>query len=624
VAVSQGELIVQLDLEDVEDIGLVKMDFLGLRTLRVVNETIRLVRERRGEHIDLSKIPLDDAKTYELLRRGDCAGVFQFEGSGMRQLMRDMQPSNLEDLVAAVALFRPGPMEHIPTYIRRKHGLEPVEYPHPDLEPILKTTYGIIVYQEQVIQIAQRLAGFDLGKGDMLRRAIGKKKPDEMARIRQEFLDGVVANGYPASLGEQLWDDIVRFADYAFNKSHAVAYARLAYDTAYLKAHYLAEFYAALLTSETGNHDKGAEELLEAASEGITVLPPDINRSGESFTVLNDHTVVYGLAAVRDVGANAREIVIQRERSGPYRSLMDLCMRTSVNKRALQALIRAGACRELGDRDRLLAIFEDVAQQARQIRNRAGEGQLLLDDLAQDIPSILNLRRDPEPKPDAVKVVPPELALREEKEYLGTYVSGHPLDFYREYRDVVAPYDQLLSAEDGSRVAIGGIIASLRQHTTGDGRHMAFAILQIDEEHRVDLIVWPDLYEQVREQLEEGRFILAAGRLEKRELVRDEDDDEDAEDTARQVHLKVLPERIRVVPFQHEQQGRVEILFAADQRIPLAAQRFLQGIIRNGHNGRTPVFIRHGGRIEKIAFVTPQEVDTIRKWLSRCAKIEVH
>ncbi|HEY8450492.1 MAG TPA: DNA polymerase III subunit alpha, partial [Bacillota bacterium] len=315
-----GTVVTQYDWMKIEEVGLLKMDFLGLRTLTVMEETRRLVRETYGHELDLDRIPLDDPKTYELLGRGETAAVFQLESGGMREMLRDLKPSNIEDIIAAVALYRPGPMQFIPDFIRSKHEGN-VRYLHPDLEPILKDTYGIMVYQEQVMQVASKIAGFSLGKADLLRRAIGKKKKDLIDEMKQEFIQGAVAQGYTAELAAQIYDQIERFANYGFNRCHSTPYGLLAYQTAYLKANYPVAYMAATLTSFMNNSDKVAEYIKECRRMGIHVLPPDVNRSAAAFTVEGE-AIRFGLAAIKNVGRGAIEAIVRaRQQFGAFTSL---------------------------------------------------------------------------------------------------------------------------------------------------------------------------------------------------------------------------------------------------------------------------------------------------------------
>lgn len=597
VFVSKGARAVQVDYEDAEDIGLLKLDFLGLRTLRIVHETLRLIKAHSGREIDLEKIPLDDRKTYELLWRGDCAGVFQFEGTGMRNLMREMRPNSIEDLVAAVSLFRPGPMVNIPTYIARKHGVEPVSYPHEDLESILKTTYGIIVYQEQVLQIAAKIAGFDLGKADMLRRAMGKKQPEEMARLRAEFVDGAVSRGYDRKMASSLFAEIERFASYAFNKAHAVPYARLAYETAYLKAHYPAAFYAALLSSESGNQDKIAEYLAEARREGIKVLPPDINRSNEDFDVVDDKTVIYGLGGIRDVGASAKGIVEERRKGGGYASILDLALRTKINKKVLEALVRSGACDALGkDRGELLQALEDTSALARDIASKAGPGQRLIDDL----PFMQALLQKDQGQEESLHI---EDRLADELRYLGAYVSQHPLSLYKVLMDNTGccTYQDLVRAEDRS-VIVCGLVSSVDKLVTRNGQNMAVTKIDLDDQHTMDLLIIRP-YAEVVDSLEVGRVLLAHGNVIK-EVVSTDDDDDQIEE--QQFVLKMFPDRVHVLPSIRDLKSIVYVKLP--QGVTSQVRDIIQRHTQDERKLRTiPIVLITNGR-RRMVFAAPGKV----------------
>lgn len=344
----KGEVVTQYDMKMVEKVGLIKFDFLGLKTLTVLSDAVRFVKENREDNVVLEEIPLDDQKTFELLCRGETDGVFQLESSGMRDVLIRLKPSCFEDLIALLALYRPGPLDSgmVDDFIERKHGRVEVTYPHPKLEPILKETYGVILYQEQVMRIASDLANYTLGDGDILRRAMGKKIPEVMAEQRTKFLKGAKENGVDEDTANYIFDLMEKFAGYGFNKSHSAAYALISYQTAYMKAHYPVEFMAALLTSEVGNPDKVITHINACRDMGIQVLKPDINKSSEYFSVQED-AILFGLCAIKNVGINAvKEIIAERKRNGPYKSLWDFCSRVSlrkITKRVLEYLIKSGA-----------------------------------------------------------------------------------------------------------------------------------------------------------------------------------------------------------------------------------------------------------------------------------------
>ncbi|MDI6631807.1 MAG: DNA polymerase III subunit alpha, partial [Thermoanaerobacteraceae bacterium] len=421
--VADGTVATQFTKEAVEELGLLKMDLLGLRTLTVIGETLRIIKRLRGILIDEENLPLDDPATYALLGRGETAGVFQLESSGMRNLLRELKPSVFEDLIALVALYRPGPLGSgmVEDFIRRKHGRTPVVYLHPLLEPILKETYGVILYQEQVMQIASTLAGFSLGEADLLRRAMGKKKPEIIAGLRSRFVEGAAANGIPEKLAGEIFDLMEYFAGYGFNKSHSAAYAMVAYQTAYLKANYPVEYMAALLTSVRDNSDKVAAYVEECRRLGIAVLPPDVNESRRNFTVVPGG-VRFGLAAIKNVGETAVEAIIAaRNEGGPFRDFGDFCSRINprvINRRVLESLARAGAFSSLGHtRSQVLAVLDGGLELAQRSAKEKDSHQLsLFGDLENNGYDIrIDATREEFPQQELLKM---------EKELLGLYISG--------------------------------------------------------------------------------------------------------------------------------------------------------------------------------------------------------
>jgi DNA polymerase-3 subunit alpha len=506
-----GEIVTQYSMRELEDAGLLKMDFLGLRTLSIIERTVEMVRQTRGERVDIDSVSLEDAPTYELLSSGQTLGIFQFEADTMREALRELRPNSLEDLTALNALNRPGPMEYIPEFIARKHGRRPIEYLHPSMEPILRNTYGIIIYQEQVMQLAQAIAGFSLAQADLMRRAMGKKDQRLMQQQRDEFIAGAVRNGIPRELAEEIFALIERFASYGFNKSHALAYAYLAYQTAYLKAHYPAEFLAANMSAEIANQEKLAEFLAEALRMGITVLPPDVNRSEVLFRALDPHTIVFGLAGIKNVGAAAVEEILRARQRGPFRSIFDFVARVdlrTVNRRAIEALIAAGAFDGLhpGQRAQLMAGIEQVLEYARALHTRGAEMESLFGSAAPIS----------EPALPAVPPWSPLEQLRREREVLGIYLSAHPLKPYAELlRTLVIPIAELPEQPNGE-VRVAGTIAAVERRRDRRNRPIAFARLE-DHSGQLELILWHDVYAQAEPLLREGELVLAWGRLEPRQ-----------------------------------------------------------------------------------------------------------
>ncbi|RKY74170.1 MAG: DNA polymerase III subunit alpha [Candidatus Latescibacterota bacterium] len=504
---NKKEVTTQYDWKSIEEIGLLKMDFLGLRTLTVIDDTLRMIAER-STPLKIEDIPQNDKATFDLLARGETIGVFQFESPGMRDYLRKLKPTTLDDMIAMNALYRPGPMASIDDFIRRKHGTTKITYLHPLLKPILEETYGIIVYQEQVMRIASVLAGFSLAQADMLRRAMGKKQPEIMEEQRGPFIEGCRKNGIDEETAGKIFEAMAQFAGYGFNKAHSSGYALIAYQTAYLKAHFPQEFMAANLTSEMGNSDRVAVLLDECRRMGIQVLPPDINESQAGFTVVPEG-IRFGLGAIKNVGAGAiKTIVKAREKAGRFGDIFDFCERVDqrrVNKRAIESLIMAGATDSLqGHRAQLLAVLEQALEGAQTIQADRQRGQTSLFDT-------LNIREKKLPD------IPPwseSQMLADEKKMLGFYVSGHPLEKYQQDLQAFASHriGELSELEDGTPVVVGGIITKLKQTTDRKGKPMAFATLE-DFSGSTEALVFSDTYEKFRPLVVADQMVMAEGRL---------------------------------------------------------------------------------------------------------------
>jgi DNA polymerase-3 subunit alpha len=510
---SDGVVTTQFPWETIEELGLLKMDFLGLRTLTVIQNTLKIIRVTQGIVIDPRNIPAEDQNTYAMLQQGNTSGVFQLESAGMRTLIKDLQPSSLNDIVALVALYRPGPLGSgmVEDYIARKHQRKQVEYLHPTLEPILKETYGIILYQEQVMQIASQLAGFSLGEADILRRAMGKKKPEVIAALREQFLQGAVKRKIPTKIAGEIFDLMAHFAGYGFNKSHSAAYAVIAYQTAYLKANYPVEYMAALLTSVMENTDKVALYIDECRRLGIEILPPDVNESLTDFTVVG-RKIRFGLAAVKNVGKGAIEnIIATREEGGSFTSFQDFCNRVDlrvVNKRVIESLIKCGAFGSVGElRARLLAGLDQVLDVAQQLQREKLTGQYSLfeffteemDPIGAELPQI------PE--------FPPEQLLALEKETVGLYISGHPLARYATFlREQTVSSKELQDFADGAKVTLAGVYSAGKQILTKNGQQMLFATIE-DLTGTYEVVIFPRLYEQSRSLLTEDALLLVKGEV---------------------------------------------------------------------------------------------------------------
>lgn len=515
VWVSEGTLVTEFDKDDVEALGLLKMDFLGLRTLTIIADTVRHVRASHGIDLDVDAIPLVDEKTSQMLCNGDTGAVFQMESAGMTNLVKDLQPKGFVDLIPTVALYRPGPLGSgmVTDFIDGLHGKKEVVYMHPLLEPILKETFGVVLYQEQVMQIVQVLAGFSLGQADLLRRAMGKKKHDLLMAQKEIFLQGCAKNGLETSLANHIFDLLTHFADYGFNKSHSAAYGLLAWQTAYLKAHYPVEFMAGVLTSIMDKTDKIPVYIQLCRQMGIKILPPDINSSAATFGI-EDGAIRFGLAAVRNVGENA---IVSMERvraeGGKFRSLVDFCARVdmrAVNKRALESLIKCGAFDSIGtERNQLLASLDAAMQDAarRQRDVLSGQGGLFGEETMEEVQQI------------AVSAdVPPSTArerLTWEKEATGFYITGHPLDDYSDTLSALLSIGEIPNTvrKDRQLVRIGGILTSTKRFTTKKGDTMLFAELE-DFSGKIEVTVFPRVFYAHVSALEPDAIIVVEGRVD--------------------------------------------------------------------------------------------------------------
>jgi DNA polymerase III subunit alpha len=509
-----ANVISQLDKDDVEAVGLVKFDFLGLTTLTILDWAERFVRRLGEEDFSLEKIPLDDAETYKLLSAGNTTAVFQLESRGMRDMIRRARPDRFEDIIALVALYRPGPMDLIPEFIERKHGKR-VEYLDQRLEPILGPTYGIMVYQEQVMQIAQVLGGYTLGGADLLRRAMGKKKPEEMAQQRDIFTAGAEKNNLSKGKATQVFDLMEKFAGYGFNKSHAAAYALLAYQTAFMKQHHTAAFAAANLSAVMDDTDKARQFHEDAVANGITVLPPDIHASEYRFVPVDRKTVRYGLGAVRGTGESAIAAIIEARKAGPFKDLFDFCRRVDkrlVNRRVVEALVRAGAFDSLDaqldrSRARLLASVARAIEGAEQAERTASQNSLFGE---AEVP-----RGGAHAYVDAA---PWDLKqkLMEEKTALGFYLSGHLFTVYE--REIVGfPRTALAKlAASQYQVTIAGIVASARTQMTRRGRMMV--VMLDDGTAQLEISVFNELFDRHRDKLKEDALLIVQGKAQKDEF----------------------------------------------------------------------------------------------------------
>ncbi len=514
----KGVVATQFPMGEVEELGLLKMDFLGLSNLTIINNAMRIIKKVYKEEIDLAHLPLDDKPTYELFQRGDTTGVFQLESAGMKRYLRALKPTHFEDIIAMVALYRPGPMQFIDSFIRRKHGEEPITYLHEGMRNSLENTYGILVYQEQFMQISKEWCGFTGGQADTLRKAVGKKKIDLMKKVKPEFVEGAVkVGGATREMAETFWTQLEEFANYCFNKSHAACYGLIAYWTAYLKAHYPDAFMAALMTSDHDDIDRLAIEITECKHMGLEVLAPDVNQSYVEFGVVPAAKQVrFGMAAVKGVGVGAvEEIIRAREADGPFKSVEDFAKRVStskVNRKAWESLVKAGAFDALGDRSDLLFNLDTILAFASKLQKEALSGQVdMFAALGGDklMPSV-------ELKTSPVKYTNKE-QLMWERELLGLYISAHPLDNYDAFfEEQTIPLHACTPQIDGQKVSVGGLVSTVRTIVTKAGTKMAFVGIE-DKTSEAELIVFPRLYEQLGDSLQQDAIVKVAGTINARD-----------------------------------------------------------------------------------------------------------
>lgn len=508
----KGVVSTQFPMGPVEELGLLKMDFLGLSNLTIIKNAMRIIKKVHDVEIELDGMPLDDEKAFQLLARGDTTGVFQLESAGMKRYLRELKPTVFDDIIAMVALYRPGPMQFIDGFINRKHGREKISFMHPLMKNALESTYGILVYQEQVMQISKELSGFTGGQADTLRKAIGKKKIDVMQKMKVDFVAGAVKNGADEQQMEKFWKQLEDFAAYCFNKSHAACYGLIAYWTAYLKAHYPAAFMAALMTSDQDDTDRLAIEITECKHMGLQVLSPDVNQSYAEFAVVPDtNQIRFGMNAVKNVGANAvEEILRAREEGGEFASLEDFLKRVNVrivNRKNLESLIKAGAFDRFGDRSELLFNIDTILAYASKVQKEAATGQTdLFGNLLDTMIAPLQLEAAPN------KINQHELLLFE-RELLGLYLSSHPLDPYDAYfTEQTLPIGQLVKEMDGKPATVGGLIMDSRVILTKSGTKMAFVKLE-DKSGEMEIVIFPKLFEDIGETLVQDAVVKIKGKV---------------------------------------------------------------------------------------------------------------
>ena len=518
----QHSVMTQFHMDNIARLGLLKMDFLGLANLTILSKAKQVIEEKQGVSLDLQNLPLDDARTFQLLASGETEGVFQLESSGMRRYIKELQPTNFNDIAAMVALYRPGPMEQIHTFIKAKHGVIPIRYPHPALEEILSETYGVIVYQEQVLFIAQALAGYSLGQADILRKAMGKKIAEVMRKEEKNFISGANRKGVSTEVAREVFSLIEPFAGYAFNKAHSVSYALLAYRNAYLKANYPTEYMTAFLNTYSGNMDKVRSAIVECHRLGIKVLPPDINHSEASFTIEpggeDGSAIRFGLAAVKNVGGSPVERLLSaRSQGGAFQSIEDFCQRVdlhSINKKTLESLIKAGAFDSLSSRKALLKSLDRVISLAQLEQRKRESGQVgMFDSWEQASPALVLTRDEGEGKE-----ISNNQKIEWERELLGVHFSQHPLDSLRpELRSIItATCGEITAEKDGAVVITAGMVTGIQQLYTRDKRPFIVATLE-DAEDSVEVVAWTRLYENTKELWRNGNILIVKGLTKTRD-----------------------------------------------------------------------------------------------------------
>ncbi|MFP3897337.1 MAG: DNA polymerase III subunit alpha [Anaerolineales bacterium] len=609
-------ILAQFCMEDVEEIGLLKLDVLGLSTLTVLDRAFQWIERTEGVTLTQDEIPLDDPLTYELLSSGQVMGIFQVESGGMRRILRDMQPSRFEEVVAILALYRPGPMQFIPNYIDRKFEREEVSYRHPSLEPILEETYGIIVYQEQIIQIASDLAGYSPAEADLMRRAVGHKIEEELVEQRDRFVSGAVENDIPRETAEAIFDDIERFANYGFNKSHSAAYAVITLQTAFLKAHYPIEFMTALLSVEKGSLDKVGRFIGESRRLGIPLRAPDVSYSEVDFTIEpadaespmgqdgvsgeEDVAIRYGLGAIKNVGDGVARVIVEGRGDTPFSDVEDFANRVDlreINKRALEYLIRAGALDSLGQRSALLSSIDQMLDLSIETHRAQEVGQHSLFELGDAMQGAggagLVLSKDVPPLTDKRR-------LADEKELLGTYMSSHPLEPLERYVDErLTPLAEIDPSMEGARIKVAGLLDAVRTITTKKGDPMAFAQLE-DLSASMDLIIFPRTYELTREKLEEDAVLLVEARIDVR--------DEELQLIVEEVNPYRVPDDAKERRGGRRQAARMLVEIALDDDEETAAEMAEQALaILTKEEGNVPLLFRLYGARGRVEMTFPEK-----------------
>jgi len=608
----------------VDKIGLLKMDFLGLKNLTIIQHALKIVEKTKGVKINIDEIPLDNEKTYELLQKALTTGVFQLESGGMKRYLKQLQPTSFEDVIAMVALYRPGPMDWIPDFISRKHGRKKITYVHPKLEPILKNTYGVAVYQEQVMQIARALAGFSLSEADILRKAMGKKIPELIREEKIKFIDGCVKNGIDRRIAEKVFAFIEPFAGYGFNRSHAACYALIGYQTAYLKAHFPTEFMAALLTSDHQDIDRIAIEVEECRIMGIEVLPPNINESFVTFAAIckpgEKEKIRFGLGAIKNVGQNVANIIVEdRKKNGKFKNLTEFIERIQtkdLNKKSLESLIKTGAMEELGERNQLLENIENILSYSKNFQKIQESNQISLfgaSSIEIKMPEISLMPSQPAPKMQR---------LAWEKELLGLYISDHPLaeylDFFRRFS---VPVSEIDASHVGQTVTIGGIIGTVKKIFLKSQKNMAFVGIEDASGQKIEAIVFPKILDQYSGLFQEGNIVLVSGKISDKDgsfkLMCDE---------ARIVTVDEI-ERYRTIESQREPDTEKKaqsqrIFLALPQNTSSELLRRISSVLKEARKGNSRVYLEIGGQNSMPKRLeTPYRIDYDKDIESKLGKI---
>ncbi|TDO83324.1 DNA polymerase-3 subunit alpha [Halanaerobium saccharolyticum] len=570
-------VITQLPMGDLEALGLLKMDFLGLRNLTVIKNTLKLIDERHGENIDIDNLPLDDPDVYQFLSTGKTAGVFQMESYLFQSLNKKMKPERFNDLIAMLALGRPGPLGSniVDDFIAIRHGKKEAEYLHPKLKPILEETFGMILYQEQVMEIASTLAGYSMGEADLLRRGMGKKKLKLVAAEREKFVKGAVERGIAEETAQEIFDQMEYFAGYGFNKSHSTAYAFLAYQTAYLKYHYPAEFMAALFSSVMGNQDKISDYIKASREINLDILPPDINQSYHDFTAENEGQIRYGLKAIKNVGSGTINALIKARKEKEFTSLIDFLKRvdiSAINVQSLEAFIKAGAFDQISvSRASLLLNFEDLYNKYNNLSKHRAQGQQSFAELFEDQNEFL----EEDLNYTEVEELKTETILEQEKEFLGIYLSAHPLDQYQDKLRHLNTYsiNKVLQVPEGQKVLTAAYLINYKEHITKRNNKMAFLTVS-DREEKIEVIVFSDLFKKINFDLEENRGLLIYGEKSDEQLIAKKVIS--LKDKLLLIDISELPKNriVKLKRYLLKKEGNVSVLLKRNNRLIITADKY--------------------------------------------------